>query len=94
VRVTRLTPEEIAERENDPSALTRFAFRHPWVTGLFAAALIVTWGLVLGIAWPIPLSVGIALMLLVGLVWRPTGPGQRWRRYTLRRFPKKQSRRS
>jgi hypothetical protein len=51
--------------------------------------LLFAWGLGIGVAWPIAIAVGVAVLLFTGLVWRPGGPGQRWRRYMLRRFPRK-----
>ena len=36
------------------------------------------------------LGIGAAATLFAGFVWRPGGPGQRVRRYMLRRFPKKE----
>jgi len=90
-----LSPEEAAERENDPSGLTRYFYRHPWTAGVASGAVLVAWLSLAGrIAWPIALAAGNAVMLFTGLVWRPGGPGQRWRRYKLQRFPAKDRRSS
>ena len=76
----RLTSEEIAERENEPNALTRRYYLHPWRNAAVAGATIAAWCLVLGAQWPVALIVGAALTTFMGLVWRAGGPGQRWRR--------------
>jgi hypothetical protein len=84
-----LRPEEIAERENDPSELTRRTYRHPWVAGAVGGIAIAAWIRVLGLPLVLAVVVGVALLLWTGYAWRPGGPGQRLRRYILRRFPKK-----
>ena len=84
-----LTSEELAERKNDPTELTRRVYRHPWLAGLVSGLLIAAWILTLDLPWGLALATGGLLALFTGLVWRPGGPGQRWRRYILRRFPKK-----
>jgi hypothetical protein len=75
-----LTPEEVAEREGDPAALTRQAYRHPWIVGAVSGGLIACWILVLGLPWSLALAVGTALFAFTGYAWRPGGPAQRWRR--------------
>lgn len=87
-----LTPEEQTERQNDPTPLTRFFFRHAWLAGAASGGLIAAWVWVIGGAWPVAVGLGIGMFLWTGLVWRPGGVGQRWRRYMLRRFPKKHDR--
>jgi hypothetical protein len=88
-----MSPEEAAERESDPSGLTRYFYRHPWGAGVASGALLVAWLSLAGrLAWPIAIAVGVAVMLFTGVVWRPGGPGQRWRRYKLQRFPEKNRR--
>jgi hypothetical protein len=88
-----LSPAEVAERESDPSGLTRYFYRHPWRAGVASGALLVAWLSLAGrIAGPIAIAVGVAVMLVMGLLWRPGGPGQRWRRYMLQRFPEKNRR--
>jgi hypothetical protein len=84
-----LSSWEIAERENDPSELTRRAYRHPWRTGVISGLLIAGWVLVLDLPWTIALGAGVALMLFTGFMWRPGGPGQDVRRYMLQRFSQK-----
>jgi hypothetical protein len=83
----QLTAEEIAERENDPSELTR-VYRHPWITGLSGGVALAAWVLVLNVSWVFAVGVGLAILLWTGLAWRPGGPGQRIRCYYLHRFPK------
>ena len=85
----QLTPSEIAERETDPTELTRRVYRHPWLAGVVSGALIVGWVLALDLPWQLALGTGAALMLFTGFMWRPGGPGQELRRYVLRGFPKK-----
>jgi hypothetical protein len=70
----RLTPEEVAERENDPSTMTRSFHAHPWRAGFASGAVIAAWVLVLNVFWLIAVGLGIAVMLLTALVWRPGGP--------------------
>jgi len=84
----RLTPQQLAERDNDPTELTRRFYRHPWRAGVGSGALLATWTLVLGLPWPLAVGVGVVMMIFTGLMWRPGGPAQRLRRYLLRRFPK------
>jgi hypothetical protein len=36
----RLTPEEVAARENDPSAMTRYIYEPPWRAGIASGAVI------------------------------------------------------
>lgn len=84
-----LTSEELAERENDPTEMTRRFYRHPWLAGLVSGALIAGWILALDLPWLLALVTGALLALFTGLMWRPGGPGQDLRRYVLRRFPKK-----
>jgi hypothetical protein len=91
MRRRQLTAHELAERENDPSELTRRVYRHPWLTGLSGGVAIAAWALVLDLPWLLAAGVGLAILLWTGLAWRPGGPGQRIRRYylQLQRFPKK-----
>jgi fatty acid desaturase len=84
-----LSPEECQERRDDPTALTRFFFRCPWLAGAACGAVLAGWVLVLGAIWPVALFLGVAMFFWTGIVWRRAGPGQRWRRYMLRRFPKR-----
>jgi Flp pilus assembly protein TadB len=86
-----LSPEEAAERESDPSGLTQYFFRHPWRAGIASGALLFVW-MVASVAWPIAIAAGVAVMLFTGPVWRHGGPGQRWRRSKLQRFPEKDRR--
>jgi hypothetical protein len=84
-----LTPEELAERETDPSELTRRVYAHPWRTGAGTGLLIAAWVLWLSDGSVVlALAAGLGMLLLYGFLWRPGGPGQRLRRYILRRFPK------
>ena len=88
-----LSPDEATERASDPSGLTRYFYRHPWMAGAASGAFLLAWLSLAGrIAWPITVVVGVAVMLFTGLVWRPGGPGQRWRRHKLQRFPEKNRR--
>ena len=88
VRPRSLNPEEVAERDNDPTELTRRVYRRPWLAGLASGSLIAAWVLLLRLPWPLAVGTGIALTLFTGFMWRPGGPAQRLRRYVLRRFPK------
>jgi hypothetical protein len=62
-----LSPEEAAERESDPSGLTRYFFRHPWRAGIASGALLFVW-MVASVAWPIAIAAGVAVMLFTGPV--------------------------
>ena len=86
---SRLTPDEIVERENDHSSLVRYHYRHPWIAGLWAGLTLAAIGIVRGYPWRVPASIGLAMFLCTGLTWRPGGPGQRMRRWALRRDPRK-----
>lgn len=87
---SRLSPDELAERENDPSPLTRFTFRHPWGAGVGSGLVVAAFCVgPAGAPWFVGTGVGLIVFLWTGLVWRPGGPGQRMRRYVLRRFPKR-----
>jgi len=83
-----LTPEEQAERDNDPNPLTRQAYRHPWRLGVLSGLLIASWIVLLDLPWQVGVAVGMLVVIVTGLAWRPGGHGQRVRRYMLRRFPK------
>jgi hypothetical protein len=78
-----LSADEISERAEDPSALTRFAYAHPWRLGLTSGAVIAGWALVLGLVWPVALAVGAVLAIGQGFAWRPG-----LRSYLLFRFPR------
>jgi hypothetical protein len=54
-------------------------------------ALLFVW-MVASVAWPIAIAAGVAVMLFTGLGVAACGPGQRWRRYKLQRFPEKNQR--
>jgi hypothetical protein len=71
MRRRQLTHDESAERENDPSELTRYFFRHPWTAGVASGVLLLVLGLARGIPWPIASGVDVAVVLFAGLVWRP-----------------------
>jgi hypothetical protein len=85
----RLTPDEIVERENDPSSLVRYHYRHPWIAGPGAGLTLAAIGIVRGYPWFVPAGIGLAMFLWTGLAWRPGGAGQRMRRWALRRYPRK-----
>jgi hypothetical protein len=75
----RLTPDEIAERDNDPAALTRQMYRHPWIAGFVSGGLLATWGVAIGLPWYTAIVTGVLLCILTVFAWRPGGPAQRWR---------------
>ena len=84
----RLTAEERAERENDPSATTRYFYRHPWRAGAGSGLALSAWCFRLDLPWWVVAATGLVMAIVVGMTWRPGGVGQGLRRYVRRRFPK------
>jgi hypothetical protein len=80
-----------AEPEKDLSELTHDVLRHPWMAGLGLGVLLFAVLLVTGVAWSVAVGIGVAVMLLTGVIRESGRIGQRVRRYmqrrTLWRFP-------
>lgn len=78
-----------AERRTDPQRLTQLVLDHPLGAAMLSGLLLATWGMVIDLPIAVVAGGGLTLAAIVWLVWRRGGPGYRWRRAMLRRFPKK-----
>lgn len=63
---------------------------HPLRWALVTGSLIFAWVLFLSGSLIIAVGTGIGMLLLSWSLWRPGGPGHRFRKWVVRRFPERE----